>query len=260
MTDNRRGRRQRVSVEFPRVFAGFWLGLLLFFILGVGASATLTYDLRLAGGGKDGTVQTTGQVVNLELYAVVTGAVGNSALEGFQDGYVSIVSSFGGNISGSISGTLISPFAGTGAQNGKSQDLDGDGDADLGSTSTSSNGDFLFARSSSMQIGGTAITNGQEFKLANITFTVTGIVNPLLVTPITLNAQVVSFTSPIEIEAVWQEDGVSSNNPTPGGTFPSSFPTVGASVNLRAIPEPVSTLLLPLGVILCAARRRRRSD
>lgn len=247
-------------MRFPRVFGGFCVGLLLFFILSTGALATLTYDLRLVGGGKAADVQTVGQVVNLELYAVVTGAAGNGALEGFQNGFVSILSSFSGNVSGSISGTVAAPFAAPSSQNGKSQDLDGDGDADLGSTSTASNGDFMFARSATMQTSGTPITNGQEFKLANITFTVTGIVNPLVVTPITLNAQVVSFSSPIEIEAVWQEDGVSSNNPTPGGTFPSSFPTVGTSVSLRAIPEPASMLLFSVGAFLCARRRRRGPD
>src|SRR4051812_39038210 len=90
--DNAPRRSERAPAEIPRVFAVFWLGVLFFFILSAGASATLTYDLRVAGGGKNVTVQTTGQVVNLELYAVVTGAVGNSALEGFQDGYVSILS------------------------------------------------------------------------------------------------------------------------------------------------------------------------
>jgi hypothetical protein len=229
--------------------------LLLCLILTSSASATLTYDLRLASGGKSATVYSVGDTLNLELYAMVTGAVGNSALEGFQNGFVSVLSSTGGNISGNLSGTLVAPFTATGAQNGKSQDLDGDGDADLGSTLTQSNGDFIFARSMPMQTSGTAIANGQEFKLANITFTVTGIATPGLATPITLSAAVYSFTSPIEIEAVWQEDGVSSSNPTPGGTFPSSFPTVGAAVTV--IPEPASMLFLPIGALLCAVRRRR---
>jgi hypothetical protein len=34
---------------------------------------------------------------------------------------------------------------------------------------------------------------------------------------------------------------------------------VGASVNVSAIPESASTILLPFGALLCAMRRGRRS-
>jgi hypothetical protein len=201
---------------------------------------------------------TPGQVVNLELYAVVTGAAGNSALEGFQDGYLSVLSSNGGNIRGTLSGTLQSPFAASASQNGLSQDLDGDGDSDLGSNATAASNAFLFARAGTLQTSGVSITNGQEFKLATLTFTVTSIINPADQTFINLAVRVTDFTG-IDLEAVWQQDGngSSSTNLDPGGTFPNSFPLAGTAVSIRAIPEPGAAALLPLGAMLCAAWRRR---
>jgi hypothetical protein len=235
----------------------------LLFISSQPAEAMLTYDLRLVGGGKSVTTANGGQVIQLELYAVVTRLDGSTLNEGFQDGWLDIVSSNGGNVRGNLSATLASPFADNGSQNGVSQDLDGDGDKDLGSASAflatpSHDANYLFARSATMDTTGIAITNGQEFKLATITFTVTNIVSASNSTPIHLSVVVPNFTSPIDLEAVWQEDGQSSSNSDlhPGGTFPNSFPVAGTDV-LIAAPEPGTALLVALGMLACAARRRR---
>lgn len=233
------------------------------------ARATLTYDLRLMGGGKAMTNLNTSDVIDLELWAVVTGAAGNPAQEGFKEGYVNILSDGNSNVRGNLSATLTTAFAASGSQNGTSQDLDSDGDKDVGSKlafrsdggNPAPNGDYLYANAAGMQTSsGTPITNGREFLLARLTFTVSGIINPLDPTVTRLYLFVANFKSPIDIEAVWQQDGISSSmTPTPGGTFPNAFPEVGAPVQLRAIPEPSTAILLLAagGVVLGAVRPRR---
>jgi hypothetical protein len=230
----------------------------------VPAGATLTYDLRVVGGGKNGVVAYVDDFVRLELYAVVTGASGNAAAEGFQDGWVSVRSSSGGNIQGNLTGLLTSPFGASGSQNGASQDLDGDGDKDLGSTSAFSatpnpDGSYVYARAATMQTTGVTIPNGQEFKIADLLFVVTGLTNPNDFSPISLNVFVAQFSNSLDIEAVWMEDGVgSAMNLNPGGTFPNSFPAVGTAVTV-AIPEPSSAMLMAGGILLFSGYRRRRA-
>lgn len=227
----------------------------------VTARATLTFELRLVGGGKTVNSLSVNQTVNMELYAVVTGAAGNSAQEGFQSGYVSILSDNTGNVRGNLTGTLVNTFAAANSQPGLSVDLDGDGDKDLGSNGTNSDTSFIRALAASMQTTtGTTITDGREFKLEDITFTVTQILNPLSPTPIHVYVRVTNFTSPIGVEAVWQEDNqTSSMTLTPGGTFPNSFPIASTDdVRLKAIPEPSGALLLS-GAVALAWRRRLRA-
>jgi hypothetical protein len=238
------------------------------------ASASLTYSLRLVGGATTKNSLTLGEVLNIELIAFVKGSDANTSNDGFQEGYVSVLSPSGGNVRGNLSGTLVTTFAASGSQNGTSQDLSNgiDSDKDLGSNLTASNGDFIRARAASMQTtSGTLVNGGREFKLADLTFTVTQIINPLDPTPISLFARVTNFTSPIEIEAIWQEDGIGSSMVlTQGGTFPNSFPTAAATypdtsvtvgaagtITLRAIPEPGCAALLFLGGCLASLRRPR---
>jgi hypothetical protein len=218
------------------------------------AHATLTYDLRLPGGGKTITNAVPGQVIQLELFAVVTGTNGTTTDEGFQNGWMDITSTNGGNVRGNLSGTLTSPFTAAGSQSGLSQDLDGDGDKDLGSSNlTAHDGNYLFARDATMDTSGIAITNGQEFKLADITFTITSVVSASDFTPIQLNIVVPDFTSPIDIEANWMQDGTAYQPGNPAGT---PLPSVGAAV-LISVPEPATPLFLSLGLLAVASRRRR---
>jgi hypothetical protein len=225
------------------------------------AHATLRYDLRVVGGGAAADVSTNGQVINLELFAVVTGAAGDAAMEGFQDGYVTILSSNGGNIRGNISGTLTGTFSAQSSSPGLAQDLDGDGDKDLGSLNTSPSAVFLFARSDTITTSGVAIAGGLEFKLADLTFTVTGVTDFNSLAPISLTPVVIDFSRSLDLEAVWMEDGQgSSGTLNPGGTFPNSVPPAAAAVTLQAVAAPGAAALLLCGMAALAARRRRRSS
>ncbi len=222
------------------------------------ASATLSYSIRLVGGATTKNSLTLHEVLNIELIARVTGSDTNMNNDGYREGYLSVRSSYGDNVRGNLAGTLITTFAASGSQNGTAQDLDQDGDKDMGSNLSASNGDFVRAVAASMQTTSGALVNGgREFKLADLTFTVTQIINPLDPTPMTLFTKVTDFASPIEIEAVWQQDGIQSPQILPAnGSF--GFPTAGGGITLRAIPEPGSAWLLAVGGALACTRRRRR--
>ncbi len=235
----------------------FWIATVsaaLAALTSLSAEASLTYDLRVTNGldSKTKYVTANGQVVTMELWAMVTGS--GPGLEGFDYGFGSVLSSSGGNIKGNLSATLVAPFNQGGSQNGTPTDLDGDGDLDLGSNgSLSTDPGFMDARSAGMQTNGTTITNGQEFKLATLTFTVTNIANFSDFSTISLNFRVTPFTTGIVREALWQEDGQATDSTSTG----ASVPGVGAAV-LISVPEPSSMLLLGSGAALCGAWRRRR--
>src|SRR5687767_10327624 len=95
-----------------------------------------TIDLRTPTGGKAVTVSSVGQVVSLDVWAVITAGDTDAANDAFQWAHGSFLSSDvgGGAASGTLAATLSDPFAaGNGASNGAQTDLDGDGDLDVGS-------------------------------------------------------------------------------------------------------------------------------
>lgn len=242
-------------MRFPFGRGGSLAALLALLLFPVAASAGLKYDLRLTGGGTTAYVTSTGTVVSIDLFAVVTGtASGPSDVEGFQNGFGAISSSTGGNITGNLSASLLAPFKASGSTAGVSQDFDADGDMDLGSKFNTYNTDFLFARAGSMMTSGTPVTNGVEFKLATISFAVTSITSQADFSPITISFRVPSFTQPLEIAALWTVDGVAQNSNGMGG---GTAPTVGTSVTI-AVPEPSSILLLSVAALAVIGPRRRR--
>ena len=213
-------------------------------------SAALVYDLRLVGGGKSIDVQRF-DVVELELYAVVTGTDG-VINEGYQNGYGSIVST-GSSISGGLTGALADLFRGTQSQSGTQADLDGDGDLDIGSNSPASNSDFIFFRANSMvTVAGTTIPNGREFKVATFSFSVDSIAT-FGGQPVMINFVVPVFDSNPP-EALWAEDGRGRD----ANSDPTAQPTVGLPVLVYAVPEPAVPSMVAIGCLAAAGRRRRR--
>lgn len=233
-------------------FRLFHLLLAALLVLSGSATAGLVYDLRV-NKGKVAYVTSVGDVITFDLFAQVTGAAGNGGAEGFQDGFGSILSSAGGNITGNLSSSFVAPFNALGSQAGMQQTLDADSDLDLGSNATAHSSEFFFARASSMQTTGTPILDGMEFKIASFSFTVQSIGSFSDFSPISVNFRVPLFSNNFDIEALWQQDGLAmSSNGLNGGVHP----TVGADV-LISVPEPSAGMLLMLAATGLAARRRR---
>jgi hypothetical protein len=149
---------------------------------------SLTIDVRLPGGGKDVTVDQVGQVVNMDIYAIVSGSDADGANEALQSWMGSFLSTNlqGGAAKGDLFVNLTNTFSASGSsdsnhptnvdQRAKTQDLDGDGDLDVGSNDNASATGYVVARAGSMQIGtGTVNGNKQEWKVGTMTFTVTSL-------------------------------------------------------------------------------------
>jgi hypothetical protein len=163
-------------------------------------AAPLTYDLRLTGdlgNGLKSAVVTAGQVVTLDLYAIIQNGDGNTANDGFQRtngsfGSSTVTGATTLNLKGTFRGDSgtnansqvnnVSPFLGTTAVSGRQSDLDGDGDLDVGSlVSSGSVAPFpwfeaISTTNTSPQLGSGG-AGDLEQKIAQILFTVTGTTN-----------------------------------------------------------------------------------
>jgi len=169
---------------------------------------SLTVDLRVPNGGTT-AVTSDGQVIGLELWATVTGANGTGTDEGLQNLYGSLVSTntSGGAALGTLKLTLTAPFNGIASTAGTQQDLDSDGDLDVGDLDPAGNSStgLILARSDTVTTTGSPITNGQEFKVADVTFTVTGTLQfggNTTIRWIPRNSSGIN-----DVNAVWREDG-----------------------------------------------------
>ena len=94
---------------------------------------SMTIDVRTSAGGKAVTATAVGQVVDLDVYAVISGTTAGS-----NDAFLDAVGSFlgtktaTGGVVGNLAATLIPTFVGAGASDGTQQDLNGDGGLDVG--------------------------------------------------------------------------------------------------------------------------------
>jgi Ca2+-binding RTX toxin-like protein len=143
------------------------------------ASPLITFDLRIAGGGKSAEVQSVGDVVTLEFWAQVQNLDGNHANDGFQLVHTNLVSvepaetGLSGNIAlPAFNTTLINTgFSSRGTQN----NLDGHADLEVGSSNPSSAPGHVVASASLSGTFGSGSGSGTtDFLLGTTTWTYTG--------------------------------------------------------------------------------------
>jgi hypothetical protein len=135
-------------------------------------------DVRLAGGGKAIDVTQVGQVVNMEVWAVITGSNATGSDDGFQSvaGSFLSTSSNSGAVLGNMSSVVLSPFTSSGAQSGVPADLDGDGDQDVGSNDFNDFPSFFNARAASVVTSGGVISGAsQSLEIGTLSFTVSNL-------------------------------------------------------------------------------------
>ena len=238
----------------------FALGVSIAALLaGSTAEASLIIDVRVASGNAKSVTVTPGQVVQLNVYGIVTGsnATADEGLQTVQGSFVSTLNSGGSAIGNFSAFAATSPFNGT-VQTGVVQDINGQNGLDVGGkNATVANdplsiaGDYVSARSSVITTND--VTANPEFLLGTLQWTVSSI--PASGST-TLNfvprLSLASPGGPLNTAALWREDGA-SRNPT-SSTFAAGTPVT------VAVPEPgtaaVAGIAAGLGLL---ARRRQRA-
>src|SRR2546421_2820911 len=115
-----------------------------------------TIDLRTPSGGKTVNVTSVGQVVNLDVWAIVTGSDSTAVNDAFQWAHGSFLSTDvgGGAAGGDFSASVASPFNAAAAFNGTQTDLGGGGGLDVGGNDNSQPNNYFISRAGGLQ-GGT---------------------------------------------------------------------------------------------------------
>lgn len=220
--------------------------------LGATASvqAALVIDVRVANAADAKNITVApGDVVTLNVYAVVTGA-NATADDGVQSLYGSFLSTQtgGGSATGDFSTfTAAAPFTAN-TQPGRVQDLNGQPGLDVGSPNASApvSTDYVWARAAAVHIGATA---NPEFLVGTLTWTVTDAVGGGA-TSLNFDPRSNTNGTPLFAAAAWREDGV-NKSPTAAGT---SF-AAGLPVHVT-VPEPASLALVGLAATTLMSRRR----
>jgi hypothetical protein len=187
-------------------------------------------DIRGVGGVKSATAASVGQVIPLQIWAVITG---NDA-SGANDGIDSVTGSFlstmtsDASVQGNLAAAPLAPFQANGTQFGRQQDLNGDGNIDVGSNDGSKITGFFNARAGGMDTSGTVKGASQEFLLGTLNYTVTSLPTGLE-TDINFSPRIVSGPGHA---AVWLEDGQAEYEKT-------STLAAGTPFRLNSTAQPV---------------------
>ena len=199
---------------------------------------SLTIDVRAADGSSSATVTSVGQVLNLNLVAVVSDPNGTPASDGVQDvnGNIISVAADGHAVAGNLTAAIKAPFNANGAAHGTFQDLNGDGNIDVGTSFTgSSTSGLFFSRSSPAQTGTSAAAtisgSTVSFIIGTLTYTVTSL-NEGGHTNINFDP----YNPATPSGAAWIEDGNAVNNAD--GTYQAGTPYVVSDSAI--IPHPVA--------------------
>jgi len=225
------------------------------------ATTLLTYDLRATDTGAKTVQAGLGDVVSIDLYAVVANLDGDSTNDGFLITTGSFVSDSGplfGDLRGDVLGqphtttNNVAPFNAPPSQSGFQTDLDGDGDLDVGNldaTTVPAPNSCFFATASIDPIMG---TDTSEFLIGRITFTVTGGTFGDT-TDITYLPQIRTVgTTASRLSSWFTSDGVLYTLKGDDSRIATS------SLQVQLVPEPVTmtVLLLGAGALLRYLRRR----
>jgi hypothetical protein len=224
--------------EMRKAFLGTAAAALL--AVASSAQASMIIDLRPVGGGSRVIPVVASQVVNLEVYAIVSGANATDD-EAFTNAFVKLSSGNGGLLGNFSPATIAPAFQGTGFTPGVPTDQDLDTDLDLGGTTNAS---YMFARSPTANIQGTR-TGGdnEEFLLGTVQFTVSA-----LAASGQTDLFPVKPATGISPPAAFTNDNVAS---TPAGYLASGH--LGVTL---VIPEPGSIGLAALSAMGLLFRRR----
>ena len=135
---------------------------------------TLLLDLRMADGSKTINVTSADQQIDLQLWATVTGANGESKDDGLNIVMGSLISRNVGTGSAlaNLTAEPLAPFTNSLATGGTPADLDGDGDLDLGSNNNANADGFFLARYSFAPTGNWTKYGQTPKKIAMVTATV----------------------------------------------------------------------------------------
>ncbi len=212
----------------------------------------ITFDVRAMGGAKE-VIAGPGEVVQLELWAIVANLNVTMADDGFKASQGSLVSTgtLLGTIRGDEPGTTatktnnVSPFAESGAQSGFQYDLDMDGDLDVGSYDTGGPTilPWFIATSAPAETLGHA-----EILIGRFTFTVEGGLGETDIQYVPRNRT--SGTNTQKQLHIFQSDGTEYK-------LVGSSTQIGTGEPLVIMPEPATIALLGLGGLVALLRRKR---
>jgi hypothetical protein len=221
------------------------------------ADASLIVDIRATtlnglpvGADNKHVNANVGDVVGVQIVARVGGTNGQND-EAFQSITGSIFSNGGllGNLGQNVN---VSPFNGSGSQNGSQQDFDSDGDLDIGTIPNgarpATNSLYFGPRSAASTPDGTVVdSNTEDFLLANMTFTVTGGSGQTLL-------DFVRRTFP-----AGTADAATLSSNVDGGLQTGTSPYSTSPLQVGVVPEPTSAALAGLASLGLLARRRNKN-